>query len=200
MMPAQRPGRSRQDYGTPVDFLEAVALRWGIPDLDLAASPSNTVAERFYTEADDSLSKPWDGRRMWLNPPFARIEPWAWNCAKWAARGDAHPDARLLFLVPASVGANWFADFVIGKALVLALSPRLTFVGCDQPYPKDCILAVYGETPGFDVWRWPTPPSSSGVSRGSSALDAGSCFCATPPRERRFGRRARDWTTTDDPD
>jgi hypothetical protein len=40
-------------------------------------------------------------------------------------------------------------------ALVLGLSPRLTFVGCPTPYPKDLMLSVFCESwIGFDVWRW----------------------------------------------
>lgn len=56
-------------------------------------------------------------------------------------------------LVPASVGSRWFAEHVHGWARVLALSGRLSFDGI-APFPKDLILAVYGEPPGFDVWDW----------------------------------------------
>ena len=62
--------------------------------------------------------------------------------------------SRIFLLTPASIGANWFAEHVYGKAHVLALQGRLTFVGHKQPYPKDCILSVYGVKPGFSVWDW----------------------------------------------
>jgi hypothetical protein len=38
----------------------------------------------------------------------------------------------------------------------LLLNGRLTFDGCAAPYPKDCILALYGPeiAPGYEVWNW----------------------------------------------
>lgn len=153
MMPVQKPHRSRQDYGTPRDLLDVVERGFGAIGFDLAASDENAVAPSYYTEADDALgvSTPWPSDRLcWLNPPFARIAPWAARCAI-----EAHAGKRILLLVPASIGSAWFASYVHKRSLVLALRPRLTFDGCSTPYPKDCILAVYGfgET-GFDVWEW----------------------------------------------
>lgn len=41
------------------------------------------------------------------------------------------------------------------KAMVLGLSPRLTFKGEKDPYPKDLMLSVYGQAySGFDTWNW----------------------------------------------
>jgi phage N-6-adenine-methyltransferase len=149
----QKPGRSRQDYGTPLDFINAVEASWGPLSLDLAASDENHKAPVWITPEQDSFSYDWSVagcRLMWLNPPYSDIAPWAAKCAATKlVRGS-----RIFLLVPASVGSNWYADHVHGKAHVLALSPRLTFEGCADPYPKDLLLAVYGEAPGFDVWRW----------------------------------------------
>lgn len=151
-MPAQRPGRSKQDYGTPSDLLAAVEQRFGDITVDLAASRENAVVSSFFDEREDALAQDWTALRgvLWLNPPFAKIAPWAAKCVASVGR-----DRTIVMLTPASVGAGWFAAHVHGSALVLALSPRLTFVGCDAPYPKDCMLSVYGaHAPGFDVWRW----------------------------------------------
>jgi phage N-6-adenine-methyltransferase len=143
-MPAQRPGRSRQDYETPREFLVAVERVFGPLKVDLASTPANAKAP---ARLDDSLAVPWPvGPLCWLNPPFARIGPWAAKCAS--------SGARVLLLVPASVGANWYAEHVHGRALVLALQGRISFDGI-APFPKDCILAAYGfGKPGFEVWDW----------------------------------------------
>jgi phage N-6-adenine-methyltransferase len=153
-MPAQRPGTSRQDYETPPDFLAAVARRFGNMHVDLAARADNAKASRFVTPEEDSLTVPWarrfPGWRGWLNPPFADIDPWAEKCALETV-GDA---MRVHFLTPASVGAVWFSTHVFHRALVLFLQPRITFVGAEDPYPKDCMLSVFGMGAGVDVWRW----------------------------------------------
>lgn len=149
MMPRQRPGSSRQDFVTPDDFTWAVKLYLGISEFaaDLAASPANTKAAFYFDEAVDSLKQCWAGfvGWCWLNPPFRRIAAWARKCA--------NADAFIAFLVPASVGSNWFRDYVAGKALVLFISGRLSFDG-KGPYPKDCMLCLYGPEPGYRIWDW----------------------------------------------
>ena len=156
-MPAQKRGKSKQDYTTPVEFLDAVKKRFQFPrfDWDLAASRENAVdglgpSDKFYGTEEDSLSSTWwQSGHLWLNPPFADIGPWAKKCAENI--DSAH---RIYLLVPASVGSNWYADHVHAKALVLFLNGRLTFGDLPTVYPKDCLLAVYGESPWCETWRW----------------------------------------------
>ncbi len=153
--PVQKPGRSKQDYGTPRAFIAAVEARWGPLVADLAASKENAKAPEYLTEADDSLTVPWAERwptgNLWLNPPFADIFPWAQKCDV-----EAHHRHGLIFLLtPASIGSNWFAVNVNRAAMVLGLSPRLTFEGTSDPYPKDLMLSIFGPgLNGFDTWRW----------------------------------------------
>lgn len=146
-------GKSKQDYSTPWEFIRAVEKRFGDLNVDLAASDDNAKAPYYVTEETDSLSIDWsppDRINMWLNPPFANIEPWVKKCAATALGHGS----QILVLVPASIGSNWFAEHVHGRARVYGLSPRLTFEGCKDPYPKDLMLCVYGERPGLECWRW----------------------------------------------
>jgi phage N-6-adenine-methyltransferase len=154
--PPQKPGRSKQDYGTPPAFVRAVEQMLGIKhfDVDLAASRENAVASSYYTEADDALKHGWFGRAgdawCFLNPPYARIAPWVEKCDEEAERG-----LRIAALLPAAVGSNWFARHVAGKAHVLFLRPRLVFVGETAPYPKDLMLCLYdGPRVGHATWDW----------------------------------------------
>lgn len=165
-MPQQKPGKSKQDYSTPADFLGAAKRRLGIVDFchDFAAHAGNAKARTWFGPGSDShvdaLKAPnWARycRTGWgfLNPEFANIDPWAERCKQTAADGG-----HVAFLVPAGVGANWFRDHVDGHALVLALNGRLAFIE-GQPdwlYPKDCIFALYSPLvpPGFEVWSWRT--------------------------------------------
>lgn len=162
VMPAQKPFRSKQDFGTPENFLVATRRRLGIAafTFDFAADATNAKAPKWWGIEDDSLSKTpveWaaatEGGWGWLNPEFAVIGPWASRCRETRLAGGS-----LAFLVPAGVGANWFRDHVDGHALVLMLNGRLAFMP-DQPtwlYPKDCILCLYSPyvDPGYRVWDW----------------------------------------------
>jgi phage N-6-adenine-methyltransferase len=155
-MPAQKPGLSKQDYATPAVFVEAVERRFGKLQVDLAATARNAKASRYVTPREDSLALRWydhfRDKRCWLNPPFQHIDPWATKCA---SEGLLMGCGMVLFLTPASIGSNWFAEHVHHQAFVLALQGRLSFDGI-APYPKDCMLSVFGPkvTPGFDVWNW----------------------------------------------
>lgn len=151
---------TKQDYGTPRIFLNAVEARFGKIGWDLAAGTHNAVTSNYITIADDSLTCPWHElgpEPSWLNPPFARIDPWAKKCAAELELG-----AKILFLVPASVSTHWFWDHVWGRALVLCVSPRFIFdgtppnpkTGKPDPFPKDLILCAFGWEPGFEKWRW----------------------------------------------
>lgn len=145
---------SRQDYSTPIEFIIAVQNRWGRLEWDLAATQANAVAPLFISKEEDSLGPfVWPAaKRSWLNPPFKRITPWAAKCAATRERVWEF-GGRLFFLVPAAIGSNWFAEHVHTKALVLGLRPRLSFDGVAS-FPKDLMLCIYGERPGFDLWRW----------------------------------------------
>lgn len=158
-MPAQKPGASEQSVQTDPLFIAAVVERFGPLVIDLAASAENAQAPNYITAEQDSLAQDWEeegwpsGNR-WLNPPFKNIGQWAAKCARYETRAPHAESNPILFLVPAGIGANWYRDHVHGKARVSFLNGRLTFVGHTKPYPKDCMLCVYGRPPGFEVWSW----------------------------------------------
>lgn len=164
-MPRQKPGRSKQNYATPPYFVAAVAKWLGIEafDFDYAADKRNAKADRFWTKKDDSLKKTayewWRANPYgwgWLNPPFDDIGKWAERCHTVRVRYGA----KTAMLVPASVGSNWYRDYVHGKAFVLFLNGRIDFIP-GEPYPKDCMLVLYGYQGAHNcirtdniVWTW----------------------------------------------
>lgn len=163
--PRQKPGKSKQDYQTPVEFLCAVCayLDIGGFELDVAADADNAVANLYYDEAMDALAEhnPWHGEISpthtvgvdewaWLNPPFGNIGPWVKKAYRTARAGGL-----VAVLVPASLGANWWRDYVHEKCRVVGLNGRITFVGQPDPYPKDCALLLYGYHGDYDIWTWP---------------------------------------------
>jgi len=128
-MPEQKPGKSKQDYATPWSFIRALERRFGKIELDLAATKDNAKAPLWITPEQDSLSQDWDmtggacAKLAFLNPPFNACADFARKCA----RAERLP---ILFLVPASVGSEWWAREVDGKAdLVLFVRPRIEFEG-----------------------------------------------------------------------
>ncbi len=160
-MPAQARGLSKQDYSTPTEFIDAVKRKFGVRAFayDLAASQENTKADLFFSEKEDSLQQDWSqlSGDLWLNCPYARIEPWAKKSyessllRRRAAGNDESP--RLFLLIPAAVGSNWWSRWVHKKCRVYFLNGRISFDGING-YPKDCAICLYGAPVGYRVWRW----------------------------------------------
>lgn len=173
MEPRQKPGRSKQDYGTPPEFLAAVKALLGVADFDcdLAANHDNHVTETYLSVTGDAFAAPsWKFGVGWnfLNPPFSKIGPWVARVYAEKRRG-----VQTAVLIPAAVGANWWRDHVHNKAHVLFLNGRIKFVGATDLYPKDCALLLYSYTwqIDYDVWTW-KPSRSSQVTGEPLAVSA----------------------------
>lgn len=156
-MPKQKPGNSRQCYRTPTEFINAVEDRFGTLTFDLAATEKNAIAEEYFTRRTNALAKntiwPRSGN-IWLNPPFLRIDPWIKRVCQHSH--VLKPKSRILVLLPAGVGTNWFWEWVWQKANVEVLKPRLSF-SSKGPYPKDLILCTYPKVktlPDLSRWVW----------------------------------------------
>lgn len=161
-MPKQKPGRSKQNYRTPAVFINAVLSLLEIDKFtfDFAAEKQTAQAARYWTKEQNSFlftCRQWKNNIGngwgWLNPPFGDITPWAERCKQ-----VSRLDARIAFLVPASVGSNWYRDHVDRFAFTLFLNGRIPFIE-NRPtwlYPKDCMLCLYDPTlePGNEVWTW----------------------------------------------
>lgn len=162
-MPKQKPGRSKQNYRTPKNLFNAILKRLAIDHFafDFAADRFNTKAKYWWGEKDNSLargSKNWlqmlRGEWGWLNPPFARIGRWARKCVMTHRRGG-----KIALLVPASVGSNWFLQYIWQEpgVKVIYLNGRPSFDG-KAGFPKDCMLVLFLGTQlrpfESEVWTW----------------------------------------------
>ena len=186
--PKQKPGRSKQDYGTPPEFLVAVKALLGIKGfaLDVAATAENAVCPSFVNESQDGLSLRWASALTsdwaWCNPPYGDIGPWT---AK--AYAEKCVGVQTAMLIPASVGANWWRDHVHNKAHVLFLNGRVTFVGCTDPYPRDCALLLYSYAwqIDYDVWTWKESGRKLSMEIGAKVINnSGAATTGANPPQR----------------
>lgn len=152
--PTINRGKGNNNAVTPWKFINPVQEKFGPLSPDLAATKANKKAP-WWVGPDigrDSLTVPWatlahdaPGNLCWLNPPFTNITPWAKKCAEECRLG-----ARILLPVPASVGANWFEDWVWPYADVYSVG-RMCFDDCydkegrliTTPYVKDLVLCHF---------------------------------------------------------
>ncbi len=154
------PSTSKQDYETPRWLIRACEERWGTFTLDLAAREDNKRAPACITPEMDSFNTEWPKNVLcWLNPPFAKLGPWAQRCREQGA--------RVVMLTPASVSTEWYAKYVYGFAHTILLRPRFAFDGMPvnpktgkvDPFPKDLMLTLWNimAEPGFELWKVKAP-------------------------------------------
>lgn len=187
--PAQKPGKSKQDYQTPPSFLEAIARQFGPIDLDLACRLDNMVAPYgiAHDQGLDALEQDWADPTYWsksgnvavsgdhirvayLNPPFSNIEPWAakLETCRWLPRWT-------LMLVPYSASSGWYVRHVMSKLMVYGI-PRLAFIGeggkTEGVYPKDlCLIAAGHGVNGQAFWDWRKSLSPAAQSEEAQAAE-----------------------------
>ena len=147
----------RTDWGTPPDLFREcrrACAEAGIAlTLDAAAAPDNALLPRFYTVADDALSRAWKGESVWLNPPYGR-DIWRWT-GHAAAQGQ-YRGATVLALLPVSTDTRWWHRDVFGQALAIwFLQGRLSFVGAASSAPFASALVLWGSAPALPDLRWP---------------------------------------------
>lgn len=180
--PSINRAESSGDIWTPWPFIRAVEEAFcELLIVDLAASGKESAkAAAFITPEIDSLKENWDtwfyqyrvGTRgaLWLNPPYSNIAPWARKCANTYVFDER---VEIFLLVPASVGVNWFWDYVWDYATVYSVG-RMVFDNCfdrksgqlvSTVYPKDLILCHYTNTsPSRTLQRWPWKSSIAGLA------------------------------------
>lgn len=79
-------------------------------DLDVAACEESHLADRYFTKANDGLTKHWEGR-VWCNPPFSDIGPWVQKA--WESFGKFSSPEVIAMLLPASrTEQRWWQDLV----------------------------------------------------------------------------------------
>lgn len=121
--------------------------------LDACATEQSAKCERFWTKADDGLARPWGPYRVWLNPPYSDIGPWA---------AKAHQETKYLgcelvvALLPAWMDRKWWhrsvePDRRAGNVELRFLEGRLRFSSPLGPGEHNAsfpsLLVIWRRTP-----------------------------------------------------
>jgi phage N-6-adenine-methyltransferase len=71
------------DRSTPDDLFGPLHDRFSFT-IDVAAAAHNAKLSRYWTRDDNGLEQSWADERVWCNPPYSALEPWARKA--WAER------------------------------------------------------------------------------------------------------------------
>lgn len=146
------------EWHTESEYVDAARDVMGGIDLDPASCEiaNQTIqAARYFSAADDGLSKPWTGR-VWLNPPYGKTGGKS-NQARWSARLRrdycAGHVSQAVLLVNACTGDRWFSP--LWDYAICFPDHRIKFISPmgrrNQPTHSSCFV-YFG--PNVDAFAW----------------------------------------------
>jgi phage N-6-adenine-methyltransferase len=119
--------------------------------VDAAANAHNAKLSRYWTAKQDGLAIPWSGERVWCNPPYSNIRPWAEKALTREA------DLAVLLLPANRTEQGWWQDLIEpprrrGEVAVEFLRGRMRFIAAtdDRIRPNQrppfgvCLVIVEG--------------------------------------------------------
>ena len=122
--------------------------------VDATVSLENAKLPRFWTEEQDALSLPWDGERVYCNPPYSDIEAWvkkAW--CEWKSE-------MIVMLLPANrTEQGWWQTMVEpyrdkpDSALsVRFIAGRIRFLQAGETKPRKNSRPPFGSC--LLIWKY----------------------------------------------
>ena len=131
------------EWATPQEFFDKLNWRFGPFDLDPCANPTNTKCANFFTEAEDGLSKDWEGFNSFINPPYGRgIDKWIQK----AFEESRKKDTRVVMLIPARTDTKYWHKYVMRADEVYFVKGRLKFGDSENSAPFPSAVVVFDGT------------------------------------------------------
>lgn len=100
-------GGGLQNWATPWSLFDPLNRRFRFT-LDVCASEHNHKCDKYFTEAQNGLLRPWAPSTCWCNPPYAQVEAWlekGWD--------EARAGATVVFLLQAHTDTQWFRKYAV---------------------------------------------------------------------------------------
>ena len=123
------------EWGTPKNFFDELNHEFEF-QLDVCATPENAKCTKYFTKADDGLTKKWDGI-CWMNPPYGK------NIGKWVRKAfeSAQDGATCVCLLPARTDTKWWHEYCM-KGEVRFIRGRLKFRNAkhNAPFPSAIVI------------------------------------------------------------
>ena len=121
------------DFRTPSAVFNALSLKFGPFNLDVAASDINHLCQNYFTfnnENDNGLIHNWRGV-VWCNPPYDNIKEWVQKTIKEVKEGLTQSNCeRVLMLIPFYSDISYFHDLILPNINHLVLiRGRVNFEG-----------------------------------------------------------------------
>lgn len=105
--------------------------------LDPCATVENHKCEKYFTKADDGLSKSWANERVFMNPPYGR------EIGHWIQKAYQETEAQVVCLIPARTDTKYWHEFCMKANEIWFIEGRLKFGNGCQPAPFPSSVVVF---------------------------------------------------------
>ncbi len=124
-------------WATPASLFRELNHEFGFT-LDPCASAENAKADRFFSESDDGLSKPWSGEIVFMNPPYGKA------IAGWMKKAylESRNGATVVCLIPSRTDTGWWHEYAMRADQIRFIRGRVRFgdgLG-DAPFPSAIVV------------------------------------------------------------
>lgn len=122
-------------WGTPQPIFDKLDMEFGF-DTDPCCTRQTAKCNEFWTPAENGLLQNWDGRRLFVNPPYSRG-----NIDKWVAKCFySSPGAlEIVALLPVSTSSDWWHKYCL-KQTKYWVNKRIKFVGAQWTAPFSSVI------------------------------------------------------------
>jgi len=126
------------EWATPQEFFDQLDKEF-LFDVDVCATKENAKCNKYYTQLDDGLSKSWDGKRVWCNPPYGR------EISKWVKKASESRGGIVVMLIPARTDTKYFHEYIYIKPNVEIrfIRGRLKFGGHQNSAPFPSMVVIF---------------------------------------------------------
>jgi len=115
------------EWETPKDFFARYDEVFNF-EIDVCATDENALVSSYWTKEDDALSKDWEGKVCWMNPPYGR------EIGKFMekAYNESLKGAVVVCLVTSRTDTRWWHDYAM-KGRIEFVRGRLRFINRTFP-------------------------------------------------------------------
>ena len=126
------------EWETPQDFFNKLDKEF-LFELDVCATKENTKCNRWFEIQDDGLSKSWDNKNVWCNPPYGR------EIGKWVKKASETRGGIVVMLIPARTDTKYFHEYIYNKKNVEIrfIKGRLKFGGHQNSVPFPSMVVIF---------------------------------------------------------
>ena len=109
--------------------------------LDPCATQDNAKCQKFYTKADDGLSKSWAGEIVFMNPPYGR------EIGHWMRKAYIETSALVVCLIPSRTDTKYWHEYCMRANEIRLIQGRVKFGDGLQsaPFPSSIVIFNAGQ-------------------------------------------------------